>query len=161
MDSFSGTNSFPEIYSNRDFSPLETIKKNTKSTHCLTLMILSLMDLPNATLEIEMICENEIQMQDIILQLHLILTKSEIIKVYIRSVKLDGKFQESFNENKLEQETPIPNYIEQFKNKSDVICDIEIQQNQYQIWKFWRFAESIPRQFKISYKKNEIFSLLK
>mgnify|MGYP001608657366 CR=1 FL=1 len=135
---------FPEFKMSRQFATSESIKKYTGTPHGLTLAVLSLIDKINKDLTIELACIGESQLHDFSTQINNILHRSEVIKVYFRSIKINGMFQESKNNIKLEQDDTTPTSSEQYKNKSHVICDIEID-GDGQKWKFWRNPENMPR----------------
>ncbi len=140
----------PEVKINQNFPTESSIKKHVGSSHGLTLITLSLLDSANKDLAIELFCTGDSQLQDFSAQILGIIKRFEVIKVYIRSVKLNGVFQESYDDSKLEDNADRPFSVDQFK-KNDVICDIEIN-NREQRWAFWRNPEIAPRTLRLAVK---------
>jgi hypothetical protein len=139
---------------NKSFSTEEAIKKYLGSTHGLTLIALSLADIKNKELRIDLACTGITQMQDFSNQINMILHNSEVIKIYFRSVKINGVFQDTVADMKLEElehdDNPPTNHI-QYKNKSHVILDIVIDSDG-QTWNFYRLPEGIPRTLRLYVK---------
>lgn len=142
---------YPEVKVSRPFSTEESIQKHVGTTHGLTLIALSIIDKANANLSIELSCVGESQLQDFVTQLMGILQHSEVIKVYFRSVKVNGIFQNSYDGLELEKNCSKPTNSEQYKNKAHSICDIEIT-GDGQTWSFWRNPETTPRILKLLVK---------
>ena len=141
----------PEVHINKSFPTAAAIQKHLGSTHGLTLIALSLMDHTNVGLAMELACVGEVQLQDYASQIMGILHKSAVIKVYIRSVKNNGVFQDQFNGAVLEHSSERPASTEEFKNGANVICDVEVT-NQGQTLHFWRIPEVAPRVLKLYVK---------
>ncbi len=139
---------FPEFKFNRQFATAESIQKYAGTTHGLTLTALSLVDQANRDLQIEVACVGESQLQDFASQIRGILHQSKVIKIYFRSVKVNGVFQDSYEDSNLEHDDSAPCSPEQYKNKANSICDIEIN-GDGQVWKFWRNPENAPRVLKL------------
>jgi len=142
---------YPEVRVSRTFPTEQAIQKHVGTTHGLTLIVLSLIDKANADLSIDLSCVGESQLQDFSTQIMGILQHSEVIKVYFRSVRVNGVYQDTYDELKLERDSSRPTSPEQFKNKSHAICDIEIT-GDGQKWSFWRTPEATPRVLNILVK---------
>lgn len=140
----SGHITYPEVRTSRTFPTEQSIQKHVGTTHGLTLIVLSLIDKANAELSMDLSCVGESQLQDFSTQIMGILQHSEVIKVYFRSVRVNGVYQDTYDEFKLERDSSRPTNPEQFKNKSHAICDIEIT-GDGQKWSFWRTPEATPR----------------
>ncbi len=135
---------YPIFKISHEFPTAASIMKFAGTSHGLTLTTFSVIDKQNADLQISIVCSGISQLNDYVEQLKGILQTNEVTKVYIRSVKVDDVFQESYLDLSLEKTNSAPTSHEQFKNKSHVICDIEITEDS-QTWKFWRMAEENPR----------------
>lgn len=135
---------YPEVAVNRPFPTEQSIKKYIGSTHGLTLIFLSLVDKANVGLSIDLSCVGESQLRDFSTQFMGILRTSEVIKVYLRSVRVNGVYQNSYEDFQLERDSSRPASPEQFRNKSHAVCDIEIT-GDGQKWSFWKNPESAPR----------------
>lgn len=142
---------FPEFRINHQFPTADSIRKHAGTSHGLTLTSLSLIDKANVGLTIDISCVGESQLQDYATQIKGILQRSEVIKVYFRSVKVNGIFQDSYEDLTLEHTDAAPTSSEQYKHKSHSICDIEIT-GDGQTWKFWRNPENSPRVLKLLVK---------
>ncbi len=139
---------FPEFKFNYQFATASSIQQYAGSTHGLTLTALSMVDQANKNLQIEVSCVGESQLQDFASQIRGILQQSKVIKIYFRSLKVNGIFQDVHDSVKLERDDSAPCSPEQYKNKSNSICDIEIN-GDGQVWKFWRNPENTPRILKL------------
>ncbi len=142
---------FPEFRISRQFPTAASIQKHAGSSHGLSLVALSLVDKANKDLTIEVSCVGETQLQDFASQIRGILQNSKVIKVYFRSMKVNGVFQDTYEDSKLEHDDTLPTSPEQYKDKAHTICDIEIT-GDGQTWKFWRNPENAPRVLKLSAK---------
>lgn len=143
------TKTYPEFKFNSSFPTAASITKFAGTSHGLTLAAISVVDKPNTNLEIEIVCSGPAQVADYADQLRCILQKSKIIKVYFRSVKIEGVFQDSYSNLTLEPVDGKPISNSQFSNKVDVICDIDICGDN-QTWKLWRLAEPNARVLKLT-----------
>ena len=147
--------SYPVFKFNRDFPTASTITKHADSTHALTMTALSLIDKDNQGLQIEILCSGTAQIADYADIIKCMLQTLKVATVYFRSVKIDGVFQDTYLNLTLEQNDDKPSNYTQFKNKADVVCDIEIA-NDSQTWSMWRLAEPACRVLKLTSESIQI-----
>ena len=136
-----------EIRSSREFPTLASIKKHAGTSHGLTLLALSAADLVNKNLNLEMKCSGDSQLQNFSGQINDVINTSQVTKFYLRSVKVNGVFQDSFNGVKL-QKTDEPPVGEDDYNNAHVLLDIQVGAGEY-VWKFYRYSQAGHRSIRL------------
>lgn len=135
-----------ELKFNKDFCTASSIKKYAGTSHGIALMVLSLLDNANISLDIDVTC-SELYFQDMVKQVNCVLNTTKVLSVNIRAVT-----KNTFNLVD-ENELTLLNIKLSDKTPSKVICDISIENNNV-TWTFWRNPEIKPRTLKITSKKN-------
>lgn len=141
-----------EFKFNKACASAELIQKYAGSSHGLTLAVLSIIDIVNKGLSIDMLCVNEKQMFDYLAQVRNVLQNSKVVNVFFRSLRVNGVFQDKYEAMDLEHDNSCPVDHNKLKMPSHCICDIQVI-GDVQTWSFWRRTENAPRVLKFSFKK--------
>jgi hypothetical protein len=141
-----------EFKFNKDCASAELIQKYAGTSHGLTLTVLSIIDIVNKGLNVDMLCVNEKQMFNYLAQVRNVLQNSKVVNVFFRSLRVNGVFQDKYEDMNLEHDNSCPVDHNKLKTQTQCICDIQVI-GDVQTWSFWRRAENIPRVLKFSFKK--------
>lgn len=129
-----------EVRANREFPTMSPIRKYAGTSHGLTLLVLSASDVNNKGLRLDMRVASDSQLQDFAGQINDVMNNSQVSKFYVRSVKLNGVFQDSFNGWPLVHNDTAPVSKDEYLNGSNVLVDIDISASEH-VWRFYRHAQ--------------------
>jgi hypothetical protein len=152
MDTFP---TYPVFKFNNSFPSAKLITQHAGTPHGLTLSVLNLIDSQNVNLRIDVTCSGTAQIEDYSELIACILQKINVVKIYFRTVKVNGVYQDTFANSQLERDDTAPFDIALFKNNAEVICDIESDTNKYVV-KIWRKTETTARTLTLTSESPQI-----
>lgn len=141
----------PDIESNINVQPLETIKKYAGVPHGMSMVALCIMDGQYRGLEMDIKFDSEMYMNSFVEHLISVWANYEPISSFIRSYKKDGKFVKEFDGNTLQESDTVPASTEEFKNKK-VIIDMSTEGDDKYTFRLYRWNEVRPRILRLSVK---------
>lgn len=132
----------------KEIAAEKAILKNFGTPHGYSQISITIMDQLNRNLDITMEFDNTFELEEAFDYIVASWKKYAPIKSFIRSYKIEGKYQKEFNGYELKSEAPFPDVMEHFyyekDKKYDIIIDIEKHNDDYTC-KLYRFREDKPR----------------
>ena len=141
----------PDIKTNIQLQPMETIRKYSSEPHGMSLIALTMLDPMHKDLEMEIKFDDEGYINSFVEYVMGVWNKYEPITSFVRSYEKDGKFIDDLDGVKLSAKSTAPGSTADFNNKKIIIDVISIGSDSF-TFKFYRWGENKPRVLRLLVK---------